>query len=175
MEQSQEPGNPTSLPVDNPHPTRHPLDIVIPMPLDLATFNNAFLRARERIREQGADIEVEQANLRALVPDDASAEDREFALGMAEELAKPEPPPRQWSDLYHEAGQIHANAYPTDGTTEEKIAALEEARRKIWAIADRAAPDEEPHIRAMTRVLEHIENELRDPTFPLDGYRPPAG
>ncbi|MEV6414443.1 hypothetical protein [Kribbella sp. NPDC051718] len=144
------------------------------MPLDLHAFNNAFLRARDRIREQGADIAAEQEKLRALVPDDASADDLAFALGMAEDLAKPEPPPRQWSALYHEAGQIHADSYPVDGTTEEKIAALEEARRKIWAIADRAAPDEAPHIRAMTRVLEHIENELRDPTFPLDGYQPPT-
>lgn len=138
------------------------------MPLDIAAFNNAFLRARDRIREHGADVEVEQANLRALVPDDASAEDLAFALGMAEDLAKPEPPPRQWSDLYHEAGRIHAASYPTDGTVEEQIAALEEARRKIWEIADRAAPDEEPHIRAMTRVLEHIERELRDPSWPVE-------
>lgn len=144
------------------------------MPLDLHAFNNAFLRARDRIREQGADIAVEQAQLRALVPDDASEEDIAFALGMAEDLAKPEPPPRQWSALYHQAGQIHAASYPTDGTVEEQIAALEEARRKIWAIADQAAPDEEPHIRAMTRVLEHLERELRDPSWPVEDSPGPA-
>jgi hypothetical protein len=138
------------------------------MPLDLHAFNNAFLRARDRIRNQGADIPTEQENLRALIPDDASADDLAFALGMAEDLAKPEPPPREWSALYHEAGQIHAASYPTDGTVEEQIAALEEARHKIWAIADRAAPDEEPHIRAMTRVLEHLERELRDPSWPVE-------
>ncbi|MDX6283476.1 MAG: hypothetical protein QOH03_4547 [Kribbellaceae bacterium] len=144
------------------------------MPLDLHAFNNAFLRARDRIREQGADIAVEQEKLLALVSEDSPSDDLAFARAMAEKLAEPEPPPRQWSALYHEAGQIHAESYPADGTIEEQIAALEEARRKIWAIADRAAPDEAPHIRAMTRVLEHIENELRDPTFPLDGYQPPT-
>jgi hypothetical protein len=160
--------------VDNSHCTGFALAIVIPMPWDIAEFNNAFLRARDRIREQGADVAAEQANLRALVPDDASAEDRAFALGMAEELAKPPAPPREWSALYHEAGEIHAASYPVDGTVEEQIAALEEARRKIWEIADRAAPDEEPHIRAMTRVLEHVERELRDPSWPVEDSSGPA-
>lgn len=139
------------------------------MSLDVAEFNNAFLRARDRIREQGADIAVEQASLRALVPEDASEDDRAFALGMAEELAEPPAAPRQWSALYQEAGQIHAAAYPADGTAEEQIAALEDAHRKIWEIADRATPDEEPHIRAMTRVLEHLQRELRDPSWPAEG------
>ncbi|MFF0338209.1 hypothetical protein [Kribbella sp. NPDC004875] len=49
---------------------------------------------------------------------------------------------------------------------DEKVAALAEARRKIWAIADRASHDEEADIRAMTRSLEHIENELREPSWP---------
>ncbi len=142
------------------------------MPLDVAEFNNAFLRARDRIREDGAEIAVEQARLQALVPEDASAEDRAFALGMVEELAEPAEPPRQWSELYHEAGRIHAASYPTDGSVEEQIAALEDARRRIWEIADRAAPDEEPHIRAMTRVLEHLERELRDPSWVEDSPGP---
>lgn len=138
------------------------------MPLDVAEFNNAFLRARDRIREQDADVAVEQANLRALVPNDASETDRAFALGMVEDLAVPPTPPRQWSELYHQAGQIHAAAYPADGTVEEQVAAIKEARRQIWEIADRAEPDEEPHIRAMTRVLEHVERELRDPSWPVE-------
>jgi nitroimidazol reductase NimA-like FMN-containing flavoprotein (pyridoxamine 5'-phosphate oxidase superfamily) len=139
------------------------------MPLDLAEFNTAFSRARDKVRNQeGTDVAAEQEKLRALVPDDASEHDRTWTKTLIDGLADPPPPPRQWSALYHEAGKLHANAYPDGGTVEEQIAALEEARRKIWEIADRAAEDEAPHIRAMSRVLEHLENELRDPTWPLE-------
>jgi hypothetical protein len=139
------------------------------MPLDLPEFNTAFSRARDKVRNQeGTDVAAEQAKLRALVPDDASDHDRTWTKTVIDSLADPPPPPRQWSALYHEAGQIHASAYPEDGTVEEQIAAIQEARRKIWEIADRAAEDEEAHIRAMTRVLDHYENELRDPTWPID-------
>jgi hypothetical protein len=139
------------------------------MPLDLAEFNTAFSRARDKVRNQaGTDVAAEQDKLRALIPDDASDHDRTWTTTLIDGLADPPPPPRQWSALYHEAGQIHANAYPENGTVEEQIAALQEARRKIWEIADRASDDEEPRIRAMTRVLEHVENELRHPSWPRE-------
>jgi hypothetical protein len=91
---------------------------------------------------------------------------------LIESLAVPPAPPRQWSALYHEAGAIHADSYRTGDTVEERIGALQEARRRIWAIADRAPKDEAPHIRAMTRVLDHLEAELREPTWTDDS---PAG
>jgi hypothetical protein len=138
------------------------------MPLDVAKFNSAFSGARYRVRKEEGDVGEEQVRLRELIPDDVSDVDREWAVGLIESLAEPVPPPRQWSDLYHEAGQVHAAAYRADGTVEERIAALEDARRKIWAIADRASVDEEADIRAMTRALEHLENALRDPTWPLE-------
>jgi len=144
------------------------------MPLDVAKFNSAFSGARYRVRKEAGDVGEEQVRLRELIPDDASAEDREWAVSLVELLAEPPPPPREWSELYHEAGQIHASAYRAGGTVEEQIAALEEARHKIWNIADRATKEEGPHIRAMTRVLEHLEDELRDPTWPLDDPRPPT-
>ncbi|WP_433006423.1 hypothetical protein [Kribbella sp. CA-294648] len=145
------------------------------MPLDLATFNNAFLRARERIQnEDGVDIAEVQAGLRALVPDDASEHDQEWTKVLIDRLAEPPEPPRDWSDLYYEAGEVHAGAYRTGAPVEEQLAALAEARRRIWEIADRAAPDEEPHIRAMTRSLEHLERELRDPSWPVQETRPEA-
>jgi hypothetical protein len=97
-----------------------------------------------------------------------SGEDRTWALNLIDKLAEPVPPPRQWSALYHEAGAIHADSYRTGDSVEERIAALQEARRRIWAIADRAPKDEAPHIRAMTRVLDHLENERRDPSLPWD-------
>lgn len=137
------------------------------MPLDIAKFNTAFNRARDRVRGDGAaQVAAEQAELRALIPDDASEHDKQWTAELIDTLAAPPEPERQWSELYHEAGRIHAAAYPVEGTVGEQIAVLEAARQKIWEIADRAAEDEAPHIRAMTRVLEHLEEELRNPTWP---------
>ncbi|TCO21194.1 hypothetical protein EV652_111101 [Kribbella steppae] len=139
--------------------------------MDIAGFNSAFSGARRRIRSERADVGREQERLRALVSADDPAEDRDWALRLIESLAVPPAPPRQWSALYDEAGAIHADSYRTGDTVEERIAALQEARRRIWAIADRAPEDEAPHIRAMTRVLDHLEAELREPSW-TDG---PAG
>ena len=138
------------------------------MPLDVAKFNSAFSGARYRVHNEHADVGTEQVLLLDLVPDDAAPDDRSWAQNLIASLADPPRPPRQWSPLYYEAGEIHAAASRADGTTEEKIAALAEARRAIWAIADRASEEEEADIRAMTRGLEHLEAELRDPVWPLD-------
>jgi hypothetical protein len=139
------------------------------MPLDVPEFNDAFYRARDKVQTQeGTDVAAEQAKLRSLVPADASDHDRSWTKILIDGLADPPEPPRQWSELYHEASVVHASAYHAGGTVEEQIAALEEARHKIWDIADRASKDEEADIRAMTRVLEHLEDALRDPTWPLE-------
>lgn len=139
------------------------------MPLDIAKFNSAFGDARYRQRtEPDFDVQAAQDELRALITDEPDGEDRAWALRLIDKLAEPIPPPRQWSPLYYEAGEIHADSYRTGDSVEERIAALQEARRRIWAIADRAPKDEAPHIRAMTRVLDHLENELREPSFPWE-------
>jgi hypothetical protein len=139
------------------------------MPFDVERFNLAYLRAQDRIRnEPETDVSSVQAGLRALVPAEASEHDRTWTMALIEELGDQPEPARQWSSLYYEAGRISADAYRSGASPAEQIAVLEEARRQIWAIADRAAKDEAPHIRAMTRTLEHLENELRDPTWPLD-------
>jgi hypothetical protein len=144
--------------------------------VNLAEFNGAFVRARDRVHsEEGADIEAEQTALRALVPENASEHDQGWTGRLIESLAEPPAPPRQWSEYYHQAGEVHAAAYRANGTVEEKIAALEEARHKIWEIAERAPADEEIHIKAMTRVLEHLESELRDPTWPVEESPEQAG
>jgi hypothetical protein len=133
----------------------------------LAVFNEAFYEARERVRSaEGADVAAEQAALQVLVPDNASEHDRDWTGQLIASLAESPPPPRKWSEHYHQAGAVHAAAYRAEGTVEEKIAALEEARRRIWEISEQAPVDEEIHIKAMTRVLEHLARELRDPTFP---------
>jgi len=145
------------------------------MPLDVPAFNDAYFFARDKVRTQeGTDVAAEQARLRSLVPADASDHDRSWTKILIDGLADPPEPPRQWSELYYEASDVHASAYHAGGTVEEQIAALEEARHKIWDIADRATNEEGPHIRAMTRVLEHLEDELRDPTWPLDDPKPPT-
>ncbi|MEV0793003.1 hypothetical protein [Kribbella sp. NPDC050459] len=144
------------------------------MPLDTTKFASAFSDANHRRRtEQGFDIAAEQAQLRELLSETDSPEQRAWALDLIESLAEPLPPPREWSELYHEANRIHAEAYGAVGTPAERIAALELARRRIWEIADRASADEEADIRALTRGIEHLEDQLRYPVFPLDD-EPPA-
>ncbi|GAB3835308.1 hypothetical protein [Kribbella italica] len=139
------------------------------MPLDIAKFNSAYSDARGRVRREGSEVEEEQTRLRDLVPEDASAEHLEWANALIASLAEPAAPPREYSELYHEAAQIQAAAYAIDGTVEEQVEALSTARRRIWEIADRAAPEEAPDIRAMTRSMEHVESGLRDPLWPAEG------
>ena len=138
------------------------------MPLDLPAFNDAFGRARDRVRGgvQLVDVAAEQEKLRALVPADASDHDRTWTAQLIDDLAEPPPPPPVRSELFHEADRIHAAVYPPMGTAEEKIALLVDGRRRIWELADRASADEEDDIRAMTEDLESLEDWLRDPPFP---------
>jgi hypothetical protein len=132
------------------------------MPFDLARFNSEFAQARhEQKTDPDFDLAAAQQKLRDLIANEPAGEDRTFAVGMIEDLAKPSPPPREYGPLYHEAGAIHAAAFLAEGTDEEKADALAEARHKIWAIADRAPDDEAPHIRGMTRALDHLETMLR--------------
>ncbi|TWD72447.1 hypothetical protein FB561_7439 [Kribbella amoyensis] len=135
--------------------------------MDIARFSSAFSDARHRQRtEQDFDTEAAQTQLRDLLTGEPDDEDRAWAYRMIEKLAEPLQAPPERSPLYEEAGRIHAAAYPIEGTVEEQIEALVQARRQIWQLADRASEEEAPSIRGMTRVLEHLENELRDPTFP---------
>jgi hypothetical protein len=145
------------------------------MPLDVPAFNNAFGRARDRMRAgQPVDIPAEQDKLRALVPADASEHDRTWTAQLIADLAEPLPPAPVRSNLYREAVQIHVEVYPPKGTAEEKIAMLADGRRRIWELADRASEDEEWDIRAMTEDLESMENWIRNPPFPLTDTPFPA-
>lgn len=137
------------------------------MPVDPHAFNMAFKRARERVRAGSADVAVEQENLRALIPADASEHDRAWTTGLVDDLAAPPPPAPVRSKLYKEAERIHAEVFPPKGTAEQKIAVLEDGRRRIWALADRATADEEYDIRALTYDLKYLEDSLRNPPFPL--------
>ncbi|HEY3561932.1 MAG TPA: hypothetical protein VG497_28790 [Kribbella sp.] len=139
------------------------------MPLDIPAFNNAFIRARDRLHGGGpADLAAEQEKLRALVPPDCSDHDRTWTTQLIDEdLPKPPPPPPTRSDLYKQAERIHAEVYMPKGTTEEKIAMLEDGRRRIWELADRAGEDEGYDIRVLTEDLYSLERALRNPPFPL--------
>ncbi|MEV0792821.1 hypothetical protein [Kribbella sp. NPDC050459] len=139
------------------------------MAFDVARFNSAFSAARyQQDTDRDFDLEAAQQKLRDLIADEPEGDDRDWAVRLIGKLAEPRPAPREWSALYYEAAAIQAAAYPGEGTDEEKAATIADARRKIWAIADRASQEEEAPIRAMTRSLEHIENELREPTWPRD-------
>ena len=137
--------------------------------MDVAKFNSAFSDARRRQRtDPDFDVAGSQADLRELIAEEPDNDDRDWALRLIDRLAEPLPAPPERSELYAEAGRIHSSAFHSDGTTEQQIAALEEARRQIWAIADRASDEEEADIRAMTRSLEHLENGLRNPNWPAE-------
>ncbi|GAA1143491.1 hypothetical protein GCM10009630_47330 [Kribbella jejuensis] len=130
--------------------------------MDVARFNSAFSDARRRRdSDDDFDLAVAQQELRELIADEPEGHERAWALRMIDKLAVPPPPPPEYGPLYHEAGAIHAAAYLSEGTDEEKADALAEARHKIWAIADRAPAHEAPSIRGMTRALHHMEIMLR--------------
>ena len=144
------------------------------MPLDLPTFTKAYNRARTRIHtaQHPVDVPAEQARLSAMVPPDASDHDREWTANVIASLGEPPAPEREWSSLYHEAGRILAAAYPVQGSVDDQIAALVDARQRIWAIAERAAEDEREDIRAMAQTHAQLEELLRDPPFPLEDAPP---
>ncbi|MGW7687008.1 hypothetical protein ACWGID_40080 [Kribbella sp. NPDC054772] len=146
------------------------------MPLDIPAFNVAFNRAYDRVHRSAepADLAAEQQKLRGLIPDDASEHDRTWTTQLVDDLAVPPPAPPKRSELYREAERIHSSVYPPKGTSEEQIAILEDARRRIWEIADRADEKEQYPIRALTKDLESLENWLRDPPFPLTDTPFPA-
>jgi hypothetical protein len=146
------------------------------VPVNIEQFTTAVSRARDRIRENAGpgDIAAEQSKLRAMVPTDATEHEKAWTTELISGLAATPPTPPERSALYHEAGRIHAEAFGTDGTTEQQIAALEDARRRIFALANEADEDEAAEIRAMTRALDHTEDYLRDPPWPSED-RPGQG
>ncbi|GAA3133451.1 hypothetical protein JOF29_002347 [Kribbella aluminosa] len=133
--------------------------------MQLREFNNAHKR---QIRSEGIDTvgPAEQA-LRELLPQLQSNEDRRVAMLLIARLpgcAVPVEPP---SGLMQEAVAIERAAYDAPGTDAEPIASMAEAPRKIFEIADRAPADKAAGIRSLTRVLEHLEDNLRNPHWPL--------
>lgn len=133
-------------------------------------FNNAFNIEKRRIQQGGeAAVEPALARLRAMLPELESNADREVGEQLISRLPQYAVPPRAPSALMREALEIERAAYHATGTDAERIVIIAEARRKIFELADRAGADEAPGIRGLTRVLEHLEDNLRDPHWPVDG------
>lgn len=133
----------------------------------LIEFNNAYNAAKRRIRREGvAAVAPAEGTLRELLPQLESDNDRRIAANLLLRLPRYVIPPEPPSDLMREAVAIERAAYEAPGTAEERIAIMAEARRKIFEIANRAPADEAPGIRGLTRVLEHLEDNLRDPLWP---------
>ncbi|TDD51877.1 hypothetical protein E1263_29730 [Kribbella antibiotica] len=136
--------------------------------MQFSEFNNAFSAARRRIRREGSDaIAPAEEQLQAMAPELESEEDRRVAASLIQKLPQYALPPRPRSALMHEALLVERAAYEAAGSVEERIAAMAEARRRIFEIAERAPADEAPGIQALTRVIEHLEDDLRDPVWPL--------
>ncbi len=110
----------------------------------------------------GESLAQEQERLRELVAR-MEEKEREWAtdvINSLPELTRPSPPP---SALMLEAMEIQRQAATRRGSRDEMVAALKDARKRIWAIADNAPDDEGPAIRGLTRTLDHLEDALTDP------------
>ena len=133
----------------------------------LIEFNNAYNAAKRWIRREGVDaVAPAERSLRDLLPQLDSDEDRRIAVNLLLRLPRYAVPPEPPTELMREAVAVERAAYEAPGTVEERIAILAEARRRIFEIANRAPADEAPGIRGLTRVLEHLEDNLRDPLWP---------
>lgn len=136
--------------------------------MEILEFNGKFNNAVRRLRSTGGQgLEEEQARLRELVPRLPTENDRRWAADLVEDLPKHAAPPSR-SPLYAEALKIQDAAFHSGGSDDERVAAIVAARRQIWDIADRAPQDESADIRALTRMLEHLEEGLRNPPWEVD-------
>jgi uncharacterized membrane protein YccC len=130
--------------------------------MEFHEFNQAYRITRARLRTgETADMEAEQQRLQALVASLPTEHDQQVArrliAGLPALVAPAEPPTPEMT----EALRILDTADFDSGTKEERLAALDKARKQIWAIADRAGNDSAT-IRGLTRMLERQEEILVD-------------
>jgi hypothetical protein len=137
--------------------------------MDFNEFNRQYKLSRARIiAGQIKYLEGLQAHLRQLA-DELPGADREaagelidslpsLAASLRDEDAKRSPEMR-------EALRIIDEGKFDEGTREERLAAYAEARKEIWALADRAGADSD-RIRSLTRGLESSENALEENLWP---------
>ncbi|MFD7157394.1 hypothetical protein ACFV9C_22535 [Kribbella sp. NPDC059898] len=113
--------------------------------MQLREFTNAYNAAEPRIRSEGVGaVGLAERALGELLPQLRSAEDRRVATLLI--------------------ARLPGYAVPV----EPPSALMAEAWRKIFELGDRAPTDEAAGIRSLTRALEHLEQNLRDPHRPLE-------
>ncbi len=126
--------------------------------MDDLEFNSRFNNALSRLRSGGtATVQEEQERLRALLPEIETERDRQWAAKLIDDLPRAATPPK-----------LQASAFHYQGTVEDRIAVLDDACKRIYQMADQTTGDEQAGIRGLTRMLEHLQQRLIDPPFPLD-------
>ena len=132
--------------------------------MDFNEFNRQYRLSRgSLVAGETTDVDAVQTRLRALA-DELTGRDLYVAGKMIDGLpalvtAAREAPPQ--SPEMTEAIRIIDEAKFDEGTREEQLAAFAEARKQIWAIADRAGADSD-RIRYLTRRFESTENYLEE-------------
>jgi hypothetical protein len=130
--------------------------------MEFERFKQEYVAAREELSagriQDVAGVRAQLRELAATLPDET---DRRVADGLIDALTASAPADSAQSPEMAEALRVLDEADFDSGTKEERLAALAEARRQIWAIADRAGRDSGA-IRGLTRGLEKSEELLTE-------------
>jgi hypothetical protein len=103
---------------------------------------------------------TEQARLLALTPRLDPAGDREWAARLIADLEQTSMLRRR-SELFRQALRTQADAFLGGGSDADYLARIRQARRRIQRLSDQAADATEAvRIRALTRVLDHVDERL---------------
>lgn len=129
------------------------------MAVDDIGFNDEFNKSVARVRA-GADVMTEQARLLALILRLDTAGDREWAARLIADLEQTSMLRRR-SELFRQALRTQADAFLGGGSDADYLARIRQARRRIQRLSDQAADATEAvRIRALTRVLDHVDERL---------------
>ncbi len=127
--------------------------------MDDIGFNDEFNRSVAQVRA-GADVMTEQARLLSLIPALDSAGDREWAARLVADLEQTSMLRRR-SELFRQALRTQADAFLGGGSDADYLARIRQARRRIQRLSDQAADATDAvRIRALTRVLDHVDERL---------------
>ncbi|TCM41135.1 hypothetical protein [Kribbella sp. VKM Ac-2568] len=134
--------------------------------MDSAEFNRRYFDAFNTLGTRlMTDLLQTQRDLQALaktLPDEAARLDAEEKVHELPTYLQPMFDPMTLDR--REAELVLDAADHTTGTKEERLAAIDATRKKIWAIADRAGEDAH-QIRYMTRRLDTAETDILDSNY----------
>jgi hypothetical protein len=129
--------------------------------MEFEQFKREYVAARAEVDAgELADVAAVQAQLRELAAGLTADTDRRVAASLIEQLGTSQRPGDQSPEMAQALHILDSTDFE-NGTTEERLAAIGDARRRIWALADRAGRDSNA-IRALTRGLETSENLLTE-------------